>query len=123
MRSFGSCNAQASGRARAVCEASPSKNEQPLTFVPRASSRFNLSTNSARMPGEDLMAIENEPVSAEKMRKKKFAALFGRCLDCGAPVMEGQEFFRSEDGIRHALCVFDPAFAKQIRALELNKAR
>jgi hypothetical protein len=69
------------------------------------------------------MAIENEPVAAEKMRKKKFAALFGRCLDCGQPVIEGQEFFRSEDGIRHALCVFDPSFAKQVRALELNKAR
>jgi hypothetical protein len=29
-----------SGRAWAVCEASPSKYEQPLTFVPRAPSRF-----------------------------------------------------------------------------------
>src|SRR5450631_233666 len=29
-----------SGRAWAVCEASPSKKEQPLTFVPRAPSRF-----------------------------------------------------------------------------------
>ena len=31
---------KASGRAWAVCEATPSKNEQPLTFVPRAPSRF-----------------------------------------------------------------------------------
>ena len=29
-----------SGRVWAVCEASPSKKEQPLTFVPRAPSRF-----------------------------------------------------------------------------------
>ena len=29
-----------SGRAWAVCEATPSKNEQPLTFVPRAPSRI-----------------------------------------------------------------------------------
>ena len=31
---------KASGRPRAVCEASPSINEQLLTFVPRAPSRF-----------------------------------------------------------------------------------
>ena len=42
------------------------------------------------------MPIENEPVAAEKIRKKKFIALLGQCLDCGQPVKEGQEFFRSE---------------------------
>jgi hypothetical protein len=66
------------------------------------------------------MPIENEPVAAEKIRKKKFIALLGRCQDCGQPVKEGQEFFRSEHGIRHALCVFDPAFAKHVRELELK---
>ena len=66
------------------------------------------------------MPIENEPVAAEKIRKKKFIALLGQCLDCGQPVKEGQEFFRSEDGIRHALCVFDPAFAKHVLELKLK---
>ena len=66
------------------------------------------------------MSIENEPVAAEKIRKKKFIALLGQCLDCGQPIKEGQEYFRSEDGIRHALCVFDPAFAKHVRELELK---
>ena len=66
------------------------------------------------------MPTENEPVTAEIMRKKKFVALLGQCLDCGQPVTEGQEFLRLNDGIRHALCVFDPAFAKHVRELELK---
>lgn len=60
------------------------------------------------------MPTENEPIAAEKMRHKKFVALLGQCHDCGQPVTEGQAFFRSDDGIRHALCVFDPAFAKRV---------
>jgi hypothetical protein len=64
------------------------------------------------------MPIENEPISAEIIRKKKFVALLGQCLECGQPVTEKQEYFRSEDGIRHALCVFDPAFAKHARELQ-----
>ena len=66
------------------------------------------------------MPTENEPVTAVIMRKKKFVALLGTCQDCGQPVIEGQEFIRSDDGIRHALCVFDPAFAKHARKLELK---
>jgi hypothetical protein len=66
------------------------------------------------------MPIENEPITAEKMRKKKFVALLGKCLECGQQVTEEQEFLRSDDGIRHALCVFDPAFAKHVRELELK---
>ena len=66
------------------------------------------------------MPTENEPITAEKMRHKKFVTLLGTCHDCGQPVTEGQEFFRSEDGIRHALCVFDPAFAKGVRELNLK---
>ena len=31
--------------------------------------------------------------------------------------IKGQEFLRSEDGIRHALCIFGPAFAKRVRKL------
>jgi hypothetical protein len=40
---------KASGRAWAVCEASPSKNEQPLTFVLRAPSRFFLQFTFSEM--------------------------------------------------------------------------
>jgi hypothetical protein len=61
------------------------------------------------------MLTDNEPITAEKMRKRTFAALLGQCLDCGQPVTEGQEFLRCEHGIRHALCEFDPAYAKRTR--------
>jgi hypothetical protein len=61
------------------------------------------------------MSTQNEPITAAQMRKKQFIALLGKCLDCGHPVTEGQEFLRSDDGIRHALCAFDPAFAKHAR--------
>jgi hypothetical protein len=61
------------------------------------------------------MPAENEPVSAAKMRRKKFVALLGRCQDCDEPVLEGQPFFRTKKGIRHALCSFDPGFAKHVR--------
>jgi hypothetical protein len=50
------------------------------------------------------MPIENEPISAEKIRRKKLVTVLGKCLDCGQPVKEGQEFSRSDDGIRHKLC-------------------
>jgi hypothetical protein len=63
------------------------------------------------------MPTENEQITAEKMRQKKFVASLGTCQDCGEPVTDRQEFLRSEDGIRHALCVFDPAFAKRVREL------
>jgi hypothetical protein len=66
------------------------------------------------------MPTENEPVTAEKIRRKKFIALLGTCQDCGQPVTEEQKYFRSDDGIRHALCVFDPAFAKHVRELKLK---
>ena len=49
------------------------------------------------------------------MRKKQFVATLGQCQECGHPVLEGQAFLRTESGIRHALCSFDPAFAKRER--------
>jgi hypothetical protein len=64
------------------------------------------------------MPTENEPITAERMRQKKFVAILGQCLDCGEPVIETQEFLRTEDGIRHALCFFDTAFAKHMRELK-----
>jgi hypothetical protein len=66
-------------------------------------------------PKAAAMPVENEPVSAEKMRKKQFVATLGQCQECGHPVLEGQAFLRTESGIRHALCSFDPAFAKRER--------
>lgn len=69
------------------------------------------------------MPIENEPITAEKIRRKKIVAVLGQCLDCGQPVKEGQEFSRLDDGIRHKLCVFDPAFAKHIRELKSKTAQ
>jgi hypothetical protein len=66
------------------------------------------------------MPIENEPITAEKIRRKKLVAVLGQCLDCEQPVKEGQEFSRLDDGIRHKLCFFDPAFAKRVHELELK---
>jgi hypothetical protein len=66
------------------------------------------------------MPSENEPITAEKMRKKKFVAILGTCQDCGQPVTEGQAFLCSDDVIRHALCVYDPAYAKRVRELKSN---
>jgi len=68
------------------------------------------------------MPTENEQVSAEKMRKKKFVATLGQCLDCGQPVLEGQACLRTKDGIRHALCEFDPAFARHVREVNVKTA-
>jgi hypothetical protein len=74
------------------------------------------SLDRTSQPKAAAMPVENEPVSAEKMRKKKFVAMLGQCQDCGHPVLEGQAFLRTEGGIKHALCSFDPAFAKRERA-------
>jgi hypothetical protein len=43
-----------------------------------------------------------------------FCAIANRDARCA---IKGQEFLRSDDGIRHALCIFDPAFAKRVREL------
>lgn len=59
----------------------------------------------------------DETMMAEKIRRKRFISLLGNCQDCGQPVRAGQELFRSDDGIRHALCFYDPAYAKHVREL------
>lgn len=64
------------------------------------------------------MPIENEPIIAEKIRRKRLVAVLGQCLDCGQSVKEGQEFSRLDDGIRHKLCLYEPAFAKHVRELK-----
>jgi len=59
-----------------------------------------------------------ETIAAEKIRRKPFVTLLGKCQDCGQPVLAGQEFCRTDDVIRHALCFYDPAYAKRVRELK-----
>jgi hypothetical protein len=56
-----------------------------------------------------------ETMIAEKIRRKPFVTLLGVCQDCGQPVIAGQEFLRTDNGIQHALCFYDPAHAKRTR--------
>ena len=58
-----------------------------------------------------------ETMAAEKIRRKPFVTLLGNCQDCGQPVKAGQEFLQSDNGIQHALCFYDPAYAKRVREL------
>ena len=58
-----------------------------------------------------------ETMAAEKIRRKPFVTLLGNCQDCGQPVIAGQEFLRSDNGIQHALCFYDPAYAKRVYEL------
>ena len=64
-----------------------------------------------------------ETMAAEKIRRKPFVTLLGNCQDCGQPVIAGQEFLRSDNGIQHALCFYDPAYAKHVRELKPNTAQ
>jgi hypothetical protein len=66
------------------------------------------------------MPTEAETIAAEKMRRKRFVAILGKCEDCGLPVIAGQELVRLANGIRHALCFYDPAYAKRVRELKMN---
>jgi hypothetical protein len=59
-----------------------------------------------------------ETMTAEKIRRERFVTSFGNCQDCGQPVLAGQEFHRSDDSIQHALCFYDPAFAKRMHELQ-----
>lgn len=56
-----------------------------------------------------------ETMIAEKIRRKPFVQLLGTCPDCGQPVIAGQEFLRSDHGIQHALCFYEPDYAKRVR--------
>ncbi len=56
-----------------------------------------------------------ETITAEKIRRKRVSVFLGVCPDCGQPVKHGQEFLRTDDGIQHALCFYDPAHAKRVR--------
>ena len=61
-----------------------------------------------------------ETMTAEKIRRKPFVTILGNCQDCGQPVKAGQEFLQSANGIQHALCFYDPAYAKRVRELRQN---
>jgi hypothetical protein len=61
-----------------------------------------------------------ETMTAEKIRRKSFVTLLGICQDCGQPVIAGQEFHNSDNGIQHALCLYDPAYAKRVREQKSN---
>jgi hypothetical protein len=58
-----------------------------------------------------------EIMTAEKIRRKPFVTVFGICQDCGQPITAGQEFLRSDHGMQHALCFYEPAYAKRMRDL------
>jgi len=66
------------------------------------------------------MPTETETMAAETIRRKPIATLLGNCQDCGQPVKAGQEFLHSDNGIRHALCFYDPAYATYVRELGSN---
>jgi hypothetical protein len=55
-----------------------------------------------------------ETMTAEKMRRKSFVTVLGNCQKCGQPVKAGQGFIRSDNGIQHALCLYDPAYVKRV---------
>ena len=57
----------------------------------------------------------DETMVAEKIRRKPFVTLLGTCPECGQPVKAGQEFLRTDNGVEHALCFYDPAHAKRVR--------
>ena len=56
-----------------------------------------------------------ETMNAEKIRRKPFITVVGNCQSCGQPVIGGQEFLSTESGIQHALCFYEPAYAKHLR--------
>jgi hypothetical protein len=56
-----------------------------------------------------------ETMKAEKIRRKPFITVLGICQECGQPVKAEQEFLRSDRGILHTLCFYDPAHAKRVR--------
>ena len=67
------------------------------------------------------MPTENEPITAEKMLHREIRRIT-RDLPRLRTACHRQDksSFALLDGIRHALCVFDPAFAKRVRELEFE---
>ncbi len=67
--------------------------------------------------------LTEETMTAEKIRRKPFVTLLGICPECGQPVIAGQEFLRTDHGVQHALCFYDPAHAKRVRESKPKTAR
>lgn len=65
----------------------------------------------------------DETMTAEKIRRKPFVTVVGTCLDCGQPVIAGQEFLRTDHGIQHALCFYEPTYAKRVREAKPKQAQ
>lgn len=65
--------------------------------------------------------MATETMDAEKMRRMPFKQLIGTCSECGEPVTAGQEFHRTDSGVEHALCFYEPNFAKRVRAEHVPK--
>ena len=61
--------------------------------------------------------MSTEAMDAEKMRRKRLVQLIGTCQKCGESVKAGQEFLRTDNGVEHALCFYEPAYAERVRAL------
>ena len=60
--------------------------------------------------------MSTEAMDAEKMRRKRLVQLVGTCQECGT-AGEGRPGIprASTDGIKHALCFYEPDFAKRAR--------
>ena len=59
--------------------------------------------------------MSTEAMDAEKMRRKRLVQLVGTCPKCGEPVKAGQEFLRTDSGVEHALCFYEPAYAMRTK--------
>lgn len=59
--------------------------------------------------------MSTETMDAEKIRRKPFINVIGSCPECGQPVIAGQEFLRTDHGVEHALCFYEPSYAKRVR--------
>jgi hypothetical protein len=63
-----------------------------------------------------------ETIAAEKLRRSPLRTNLGRCPACGEPVFANQEHLL-RDGVTHALCFYDPAYAKRTLERMLEKSR
>ena len=59
-----------------------------------------------------------ETVAAEKLRRSTLPNYLGKCPACGEPVLANQEHLLRHGVETHALCFYDPAYAK--RTLETS---
>jgi hypothetical protein len=65
------------------------------------------------MPGEEVEMEIKETVAAEKLRRTPLRTNLGKCPACGEPVFANQEHLLRHGVETHALCFYDPAYAKR----------